>query len=255
MSYMALVTSRYDEVAEFYGVHLGFAIVESWNRPIARGVRFDLNGMQLEVMDNDRERQQLSLGASLDRVHIVVEVDDVDEARDLLEIETPSPVDTSWGARMFQVRDPDGVPISFLQWTDRRALQPKRIRGLLTSGIGKGKHFTRIDWASGQFVEKLNIDPFPGTVNVKLEDVWSLSAWRVLREGAGVRIANPGAAPGDCCARCYPVLIAGQIDAAIVLPEVPGYPGDQIELIATVNVREALGLDDGASIELEVKAA
>ena len=36
--------------------------------------------------------------------------------RDSIDIETPFPQAMSWGARLFQVRDPDGVPITFLQW-------------------------------------------------------------------------------------------------------------------------------------------
>jgi uncharacterized glyoxalase superfamily protein PhnB len=48
----------------------------------------------------------------------VVEVDDIEEARDSIDIEAPLPQATSWGARLFQVRDPDGVPITFLQWIE-----------------------------------------------------------------------------------------------------------------------------------------
>jgi uncharacterized glyoxalase superfamily protein PhnB len=48
----------------------------------------------------------------------VVEVDDIEEARDSIDIEAPLPQTTSWGARLFQVRDPDGVPITFLQWIE-----------------------------------------------------------------------------------------------------------------------------------------
>jgi len=118
VSYVAFATERYDEVIEFYGGLLGFPVVDRWDRPNARGLRFDLGGMRLEILDNKRERHPLSLGAPVDRVHLVVEVDDVEEARDSIDIEAPLPRDTSWGARLFQVRDPDGVPITFLQWIE-----------------------------------------------------------------------------------------------------------------------------------------
>jgi CTP-dependent riboflavin kinase len=67
-----------------------------------------------------------------------------------------------------------------------------------------------------------------------------------------VRIDNPNSGPHDCNARCYPVSIDGQIDAAIVLPEVAGYPPIQIELIAAIGVRDALAVGDGDTLSLEI---
>jgi catechol 2,3-dioxygenase-like lactoylglutathione lyase family enzyme len=116
MSYVALATDRFDEVVRFYGTDLGFPVVEQWERPNGRGQRFDLGDMRLEILDNQREQQPLRLGVPADRVHLVIEVEDIDVARRRIQIDVPSPQATSWGARLFQVRDPDGVPVTFLQW-------------------------------------------------------------------------------------------------------------------------------------------
>jgi catechol 2,3-dioxygenase-like lactoylglutathione lyase family enzyme len=118
MSYVALATDRFDEVTEFYGSSLGFPVVEQWDRPNGRGLRFDLGGMRLEILDNDRERRRLRLGVAADRFHVVIEVEDIDIARNRIEIDSPAPQATSWGARLFQLRDPDGVPVTFLQWVE-----------------------------------------------------------------------------------------------------------------------------------------
>jgi hypothetical protein len=53
---------------------------------------------------------------SPDRVHVIVEVEDIDAAWSRLAIETPAPRAVSWGARLFQIRDPDGSGVPFLQW-------------------------------------------------------------------------------------------------------------------------------------------
>ncbi len=116
MSYVALATDHYDEVVAFYGEGLGFPVVDEWDRPNARGLRFDLGGMRLEILDNQREKSPLALGAPADRVHLVVEVEDVDKAHAGIDIDAPLPNDTSWGARLFRVHDPDSVPVTFLQW-------------------------------------------------------------------------------------------------------------------------------------------
>ena len=255
MSYIALATDRYDEVVEFYGQQLGFPIVDEWDRPTARGLRFDLGGMRLEILDNQREKFPLNLGAPADRVHLVVEVDDIERARDGIGIEVPLPQGTSWGARLFQVRDPDGVPVTFLQWTAAQSQSRKQIRGRLTSGASKGQHFTQIDWARRQFIEKLGIDPSPGTVNLTVDGPESMSVWHEIKCTPGVRIGNPNNGPNDCSARCYPVSINGRLEAAIVLPEVAGYLTNRIELIAPVRVRDALGVSDGDPLFLEVRSA
>lgn len=118
MSYVALATDRFDAVVRFYGEGLGLSVVDQWDRPDARGLRFDLGGMRLEILDNGRKRSPLRLGEPSDRFHVVVEVEDIDLAWRQLQLEAPKPQATSWGARVFELRDPDGVPITFLQWTE-----------------------------------------------------------------------------------------------------------------------------------------
>jgi catechol 2,3-dioxygenase-like lactoylglutathione lyase family enzyme len=116
MSYVAIATDSFDEVTHFYGVLLGFPVIAEWDRPRGRGRRFDLGGLKLEVLDNIREPRRLELYRPGERTHIVVEVDDIEVTRSRLAITTPEPQTVSWGARLFQLRDPDGVPITFLQW-------------------------------------------------------------------------------------------------------------------------------------------
>ena len=119
MSFVALVTNRFDEVAHFYGETLGFPTVEQWDRSNARGQRFDTGGMRLEIIDNEREQHECELAAPSNKFHIVVEVDDVEDARQRIDVEAPPAKETSWGTRLFQVRDPDGVPVTFLEWIEK----------------------------------------------------------------------------------------------------------------------------------------
>ena len=119
MSYVALATDAFDEVVHFYGELLGFPVAAAWDRAHGRGKRFDLGGgLRLEILDNRRERRPMALGSPGDRVHVVVEVADIDAARRRIALAAPEPQAVSWGARLFQLRDPDGVAVTFLQWTD-----------------------------------------------------------------------------------------------------------------------------------------
>ena len=229
MSYVALVTDQYDEMRRFYGERLGFPVVDEWDRDNARGVRFDIGGMRLELMDNRREHHPPTLGQPADRFHVVVEVDDVDASWRQLNMDVPAPATVSWGARVFQLRDPDGVAVTFLQWLASATEVPEPIRGKVSSGANKAQYFTQLDWARAQFIEKLDIDPFPGTLNLVLDDANSKVAWSALRDTPGVRINKPDGNADHCEARCYRVRLAGRVDGAIVLPEVGSDLQNQIE--------------------------
>ncbi len=69
--------------------------------------------------------------------------------------------------------------------------------------------------------------------------------WKELRSHPGKTLEPE---TGYCAARCYPVSVEGRISGAIVLPEAPSYTTDVVELLAPVNLREALKLGDGATV-------
>jgi catechol 2,3-dioxygenase-like lactoylglutathione lyase family enzyme len=121
---MAVATNCFEKMTAFYGEILGFPIVAQWDRAHGRGKRFNLGGLRLEILDNARERRSLPLGEPADRFHIVVEVEDIEAARDRIAIPAPATQATSWGASLFVLRDPDGVPVTFLHWDESAADRP-----------------------------------------------------------------------------------------------------------------------------------
>lgn len=129
----------------------------------------------------------------------------------------------------------------------------KRLVGRLVTGTGEGQRFTQLDWARRQFVDKLGIDPYPGTVNLIVDDSESIKVWERLKATPGIRIDSPNDGPRECDGRCYPVLVGGQVEGAIVLPEVPGYSPVKIEVIAATRLRDELDVEDGDSLTLEIR--
>jgi riboflavin kinase len=124
------------------------------------------------------------------------------------------------------------------------------VTGTLVTGIGNASGFTSLDWARAAFREAVGIDPHPGTINLTVAGT-SLLRWRQVRATSGIVIYPPRT--DWCDARLWRATIAGRIPAGIVLPDVPGYAETQIELIAPVRVRDALGVTDGAEIGIEVE--
>ena len=114
-SRLILGTSKFEAMISFYADRLGFPITDQLELTSGRRVQIELPGILLEVFDNDSEPSPSLLGASLDRIQLVIEVDDLEKTRDLIDLETPIPHFTQSGARRFQIRDPDGLPIILTQ--------------------------------------------------------------------------------------------------------------------------------------------
>jgi riboflavin kinase len=122
------------------------------------------------------------------------------------------------------------------------------LKGRVFSGKGRGGFFVSTPWATDQFVEKLGFKPYPGTLNIRL-----LPECRAVREildsHHGIEIVpREGFYPG----KCFKAVIAGRVEGAIVIPQVPSYPEDTLEIIAPVNLREKLSLRDADEVEIIV---
>ncbi len=125
----------------------------------------------------------------------------------------------------------------------------KFLTGKVITGLGEGQYYISLDGYRMQFMEKLGFEPFPGTLNIKL-DAPSIE----IRKGitpdiniSGFTTQNRTFGSGSC----FNVLI-NDIRGAVIVPERTHYPEDIIEIIAPVNLREHLMITDGSSVEVEV---
>jgi riboflavin kinase len=125
-----------------------------------------------------------------------------------------------------------------------------KIRGRIVEGIREAGNFTQIPWVKRQFISKLNIDPYPGTLNLEIVEEKDLQNFKVLKATEGIDIVPED--PSFCRGKCYPVLINGLLRGAIVLPLVEGYPENKMELIASQNIKEALHVQEGDFLEVEI---
>lgn len=124
------------------------------------------------------------------------------------------------------------------------------ITGRVVTGSQQGAKFTGLDWVKRQFVQKLGIDPFPGTLNIILETPGDVQKWNNLRTAPHIEIIPPN--DEWCTAYCFPVRILDLYPAAIVYPDVPDYPGNQIEIVAALPLRTSMSLVDGDTLTLQV---
>lgn len=128
-----------------------------------------------------------------------------------------------------------------------RATEP--FFGRVRTGLGRGAQFTGLDWVRAQFGRRLGIDPWPGTLNLVVDDPDQRD--RHARLLAGPSVPLPAADPGHCDARGFPVVLDGRFAAAVIVPDIPGYPADQVELVASVQLRERLDVRDEDRVSVE----
>jgi len=124
-----------------------------------------------------------------------------------------------------------------------------KLRGMVTSGVRQSRFFTEIPWVKKQLIDKLGINPYPGTFNITVlgEDRDKLNR---VRESKGIEIT-----PEDvnfCTANSFPAVVNGKIKGAAIIPLVSNYPQAQLEVISSENIKRALSLKDGDPVEVEV---
>jgi len=121
------------------------------------------------------------------------------------------------------------------------------VHGKVAAGLGEGQYYISREGYRTQFLQSLGFAPFPGTLNIKLDEPFVPAAKRAIKiEG----FQDEGRTFGDC--RCYRIRLNG-IEAAIVRPERSSYPANLVEVIAPVSLREALGLADGDEVEVTLE--
>ena len=135
---------------------------------------------------------------------------------------------------------------------------PVELDGTVTSGMGEGRHYISLSGYVEQFRERLGYEPFPGTLNVDLDDE-SVRARSAVSSLSGVPIdgwEDDERTFGP--ATCYPATVAddGAIaeETHIIVPERTHHDETQLEIIAPVKLRDELGLDDGTVVSVRVEA-
>lgn len=128
---------------------------------------------------------------------------------------------------------------------------PQGLRGRVESGRREAAGFVSLPWVGEQIRDRYGFTPYPGTLNLRLHDPAQRDRWAALRAGPGWWTLAPGE-EGFCPASCLPVRVEAGASGVIVVPRVPGYPEDLVEVVAAENLRGLLGVRDGDPCRLEV---
>lgn len=124
------------------------------------------------------------------------------------------------------------------------------LNGILTTGTGKAAFFTGLEWVIEQCETKLKFKPWPGTLNVRI-DPQDLPVMKSISESQGITLEPPD--KNFCESQVYPVRI-NDIPGALILPEekVQVHKKDIVEILAPVFLRQALEIEDGSRVTIQL---
>ncbi len=98
-----------------------------------------------------------------------------------------------------------------------------------------------------QIKEKLGFDPYPGTLNLRL-DAENMKRRVLLEKAATLRLCH---SEGYCTGLLFKASV-DELACGIVIPQVENYPDDSLEIVAELNLRQKLNLHDGHTVRVTV---
>jgi CTP-dependent riboflavin kinase len=126
------------------------------------------------------------------------------------------------------------------------------VTGKIVSGANKGAFFTQLDWVQNQCQEKLGFKPYPGTLNLEIEEE-KIPHIEALFKRSGIELVPPDS--DFCSGHVCPVSIMG-VTGAILVPaeDVRIHGKNIIELIAPTSLKDAMDVGDGDEVMLVAKS-
>ncbi len=123
------------------------------------------------------------------------------------------------------------------------------LEGRIFSGKGEGAKFIRLPWVKNQILEQLGFIPYPGTMDVRINEE-SVKLKRSLTGEPSIEILPVS---DFCRGKCYLASFKTETKCAVVVPEIIGYPEDVIEIIGRENLRKKFHLSDGDHVQVRVR--
>ena len=124
-----------------------------------------------------------------------------------------------------------------------------RFAGRVATGVGEGAFFSSLDWLHRQLQAGFGWVPVPGTFNVCINEA-DVDRFQQLQQRDAFQVVPPD--PKFCPAKCFVARI-GTAQGLLVVPQVSNYRRDVLESLAPVRLRDALRVEDGDPVEVEIE--
>lgn len=144
----------------------------------------------------------------------------------------------------------------FLKSTIETFKKTLDFEGEIISGMGEGSYYMSLPGYKQRFKEKLGYEPYPGTLNIKLNSKLYVDRKKeilkfpsILINGFSDKTRTYG------WVKCYPAMLneSEDINGTILILERTHYDDTIIEVIAPFSIKDKFNLDNGDLIKFKVK--
>ena len=127
--------------------------------------------------------------------------------------------------------------------------------GHIITGMGEGAYYMSLKGYKQQFKDKLGYEPYPGTLNIKLNSSLYVEAKKEMLKYPSINIEGfSDQSRTFGWVKCYPAYIndSDNINSSILILERTHYDDSIIEIIAPFSIKEQFSLKNGDYIKLKV---
>ena len=122
------------------------------------------------------------------------------------------------------------------------------LKGTVTTGLGKAAYFLGQDFYKNQFMDKCGFTPFPGTLNL-IVDEEKLDDIRLMKNSCK-NVIKPDEGFGGV--KYIRAILNEEIVGAIVFPDKTTHTENYLEFISKDKLRYKYGFEDGDVLKLEI---
>jgi riboflavin kinase len=128
--------------------------------------------------------------------------------------------------------------------------EPLVFEGEVVSGLFQGAYYISKDGYREQIKNKLGFDPFPGTLNIRIDDKDISKRNRLVNRSCVILegFKDKDRAFGSC--RCYPLMMNNKMEGALIIADRTIHDDNVMEIISPYYLRKELDLLDGNRVRV-----
>jgi len=127
------------------------------------------------------------------------------------------------------------------------------LKGVLVSGMGEGAYYMALKGYTKQFKLKIGYVPFPGTLNVRLDQKTHQEAIKQFETLEGIKIKSFSDGKRSYgWVKCFPAKLNNSISCELIMLERTHHDDSVVELISKICLRKTGKLKDGSKVSIKI---
>lgn len=128
-----------------------------------------------------------------------------------------------------------------------------QIKGTLVSGMGEGAYYMGLKGYTKQFKSKIGYIPFPGTLNIRIDQKIHQEAIKQFATLNGIKIKSFSDGKRTYgWVKCFPAKLNNSTNCNLILLERTHHDNSVIELISKSSLRKSAKIKEGSKVSITI---